>query len=89
VLFSDETIDILQRLLKAHLDLEQSHDYLRLTLDHKMKDEQWTIAEIFEAADQENKGWVSILDVQVILSQNKNKNLNMGDLEYLFRMYDN
>lgn len=76
------------RLLKAHLDLEQSHEYLRQKMDQKMKEQTWSMADMFECSDQDGKGYISLMDFQIILSQNMTKNYNMKDLEYLLRMYD-
>ena len=53
-----------------------------------MKEQTWSIADMFESCDQDGKGYISLLDFQIILSNNKTKNYNMKDLEYLLRMYD-
>ena len=74
--------------MKAHLDLEQSHEYLRQKMDQKMKEQTWSMADMFESSDHDGKGYISLLDFQIILSNNKSKNYNMKDLEYLLRMYD-
>tara|TARA_B110000285_G_C14975965_1_gene538982 strand:- start:65 stop:388 length:324 start_codon:yes stop_codon:yes gene_type:complete len=81
----EETQDIFCRLLKAHLDLEQSHEYLRQNLKRKMKEQSWIMLDIFNAMDQEAKGYISILDFQTILGQRVN---TTQDIEYLLRMYD-
>ena len=46
------------------------------------------MADMFESSDHDGKGYISLLDFQIILSNNKSKNYNMKDLEYLLRMYD-
>ena len=43
---------------------------------------------MFESADRDGKGHVSVLDFQVILTSNKSKWYDMRDLEYLLRLYD-
>ena len=53
-----------------------------------MQDQTWSIADLFEVADQEQKGYISVYDFQVILSHSKQKSSNMEDLAYLLRMYD-
>ena len=50
------------RLLKAHLDLEQSHEYLRQKMDQKMKEQTWSMADMFECSDQDGKGYISLMD---------------------------
>lgn len=76
------------RLLKAHLDLEQSHEYLRQKLNVRMQEQGWSMEDLFAAADQDGKGYVSVLDFQTILGHRKSKNYAVKDLEYLLRMYD-
>lgn len=58
----EESLDIFSRLLKAHLDLEQSHEYLRQKLNERMKEQTWSLADLFEVADQDQKGYISVLD---------------------------
>ena len=76
------------RLLKAYLDLEQSHEYLRQKLNAKMKQECWSFDNLFETCDIDGKGYISVLDLQLILSHSKNKNFCMKELEYLLKRYD-
>ena len=51
MILREETQDIFCRLLKAHLDLEQSHEYLRQNLKKKIKEQRWTLVDIFNALD--------------------------------------
>lgn len=53
-----------------------------------MQTENWEMEDMFDACDQDKKGYISVLDFQVVLSFNRNKNYNMRDIEYLLRMYD-
>lgn len=46
------------------------------------------MADMFESADRDGKGNISVLDFQVILTNNKSKWYDMRDLEYLLRLYD-
>jgi Ca2+-binding EF-hand superfamily protein len=89
---SDETQAIFARLLKGHLDLEQSHEYLRAKLNQRMQEQAWTMEDLFAATDKDQKGYVSVLDLQKILGQrsksNNPKSYAVKDLEYLLRMYD-
>jgi hypothetical protein len=32
-------------------------------MSEKMKKEGWTVSDLFSVADQENKGWISVLDI--------------------------
>ena len=80
--------DIVARLLKAYLDLEQSHEYLRQKLAHRMKQENWSMADVFEACDHDGKSYISVLDLQMILSENKNAQFSLKDIEFLLKRYD-
>jgi|TARA_B110001450_G_scaffold189341_1_gene177454 hypothetical protein len=51
MILREETQDIFCRLLKAHLDLEQSHEYLRQNLKKKIKEQRWALVDIFNALD--------------------------------------
>ena len=46
------------------------------------------MADMFESADRDGNGHISVLDFQVILTNNKSKWYDMRDLEYLLRLYD-
>lgn len=46
-----ETLDIFKRLLKAHLNLEQAHEYIRERFSKTCAKEGWELQEIFEMAD--------------------------------------
>ena len=58
----EETQEIFCRLLKAHLDLEQSHEYLRQNLDRKMREQEWTLDDLFDTLDSQRKGFIGLLD---------------------------
>jgi Ca2+-binding EF-hand superfamily protein len=75
-MLSAETKEIFGRLLKAHLDLEQSHEYLRQKMDTKMKEQTWSLADMFEASDIDGRGYISLRDFHTILQNNKNKNFS-------------
>ena len=48
---SFETIEIFKRLLRAHLNLEQAHEYIRERFSKICAVEGWKLEEIFELAD--------------------------------------
>jgi hypothetical protein len=48
---SYETQEIFKRLLRAHLNLEQAHEYLRERFSKRLTIEGWTYEEVFELAD--------------------------------------
>ena len=48
---SSETQELLKRLLRAHLNLEQAHEYLRQRLARTRGTEEWTLRELFDAID--------------------------------------
>ena len=61
---SEDTSEVMGTLLKAHLDLEQSREYLRQKLNNKMDQNTWSTADLFEACDQEGKGYLTIRDME-------------------------
>ena len=86
--------------MRSHLDIEQSHDYLRQALCRKINQNAWSIGDLFEAADKEKKGFLSVGDFEwVLMQQADEKNgrgpsaISMGtlcdpeDLGYLMRLY--
>ena len=80
---SVETADVMGTLLKAHLDLEQSREYLRQKLSAKMDQKTWSEADLFEAVDQDGKGYLTIRDFEAVM-----KKLGHKELEELVAMYD-
>lgn len=55
----------------------------------RLSDLGYTLEDAFSTADHDKKGFISVLDFQIILSGSSQSNFNMKDLEYLLRMYDN
>ena len=48
---SRETQDVFNRLLRAHLNLESSHEYLRSRLARSRGKNSWSLREIFDTLD--------------------------------------
>lgn len=81
-----DTAALLRRLLRAHLDLEQSHEYMRQSLARKMQEQNWTIGELFEAADQDKKGYLAVRDFEQILGGTSQPPLRSDDAAYLLHL---
>ena len=81
-----ETRALLQRLLRAHLDLEQSHEYMRQSLSRKMQEQNWTIGELFEAADLDKKGYLAVRDFEHILGGADQPPVRSNDAAYLLHL---
>lgn len=87
---SQETQDLFKRVLKAHLNLEQAHEYLRQRLTKVRGAEGWSLRELFDAIDQERKGTLSVYDLEkLIIQQRKGGSRNIvEETELLVALYD-
>lgn len=52
-----------------------------------MREQEWSLQDLFDTLDAQRKGFIGLLDFQLILGT-RNKNYTMNDIEYLLRMYD-
>ena len=68
---SFETQEIFKRLLRAHLNLEQAHEYLRQRITKVCNVEAWDLKELFDVADCQSKGSVSIYDLERLIIEHK------------------
>ena len=66
-----ETQDIFKRLLRAHLNLEQAHEYLRQRLHKLRKAEDWSLEELFRTIDREETGSISVYDLERLIMETK------------------
>ena len=48
-----ETQEIFKRLLRAHLNLEQAHEYLRQRISKIRQSEGWSLEDLFKAVDRD------------------------------------
>ena len=53
-----------------------------------MQQQSWSLVQILEVADQDQKGFVSLLDLQRIVNWSPKRTYNSKDIEFLLRMYD-
>ena len=87
---SRETQDVFNRLLKAHLNLEQAHEYLRSRLSRSRGANRWSLREIFDTLDYERKLTLSVFDLErLIVPFRKGGSRNIvEDIELLIAMFD-
>lgn len=64
---SYETQEIFKRLLLAHLNLEQAHEYLRQRLARIRGSKTWSLQEIYDALDSERKGALTVYDLEKLV----------------------
>jgi len=87
---SSETQQIFKRLLRAHLNVEQAHEYIRERFSKKVDTEGWRLEEMFEAVDTQGSNRLSIYDVEKLIINYKKSGSRtlIEDVELLFAMYD-
>ena len=85
--FLPETLDLLQRLLRAHLDLEQSHDFMRHSIGRMMQAQNCTAEDLFAAIDGQRKGYLTAKDFEFILTDGGRHRVDPEDAAYLIRLY--
>ena len=86
----EDTAEVFKRLLRAHLNLEQAHEYLRQRMDRSRNTNQWSLEEIFEALDGENKCSITVYDLEKMIMQMKKSGSRslLDDIELLINLYD-
>jgi Ca2+-binding EF-hand superfamily protein len=87
---SSETQQLFKRLLRAHLNVEQAHEYIRERFSKKADTEGWRLEEMFEAVDTQGSNRLSIYDVEKLIINYKKSGSRtlIEDVELLFAMYD-
>jgi Ca2+-binding EF-hand superfamily protein len=77
-------------LLRAHLNVEQAHEYIRERFSKKADTEGWRLEEMFEAVDTQGSNRLSIYDVEKLIINYKKSGSRtlIEDVELLFAMYD-
>jgi Ca2+-binding EF-hand superfamily protein len=85
---SYETQEVFKRLLRAHLNVEQAHEYLRERFTKKVAAEGWQLEDIFSAVNDANT--LSIYDIERLIIEYKKSGSRtlIEDVELLFAMYD-
>lgn len=79
-----------KRLLRAHLNVEQAHEFIRERFSKKAAAEGWSMDDLFEAVDTQSKNQLSIYDVEKLIIDYKKSGSRtlIEDVELLFAMYD-
>lgn len=87
---SYETQEIFKRLLRAHLNLEQAHEYLRQRLARTRGVNNWSLKDIYDALDTERKGALTVYDLEkLVIQQRKGGSRSIvEEIELLIAMYD-
>lgn len=85
-----ETQEIFKRLLRAHLNLEQAHEYIRERFSKTLQNEGWRLEDIFELVDNQQKNTISIYDIEKLIIEHKKcgSRTLMEEVELLMQMYD-
>ena len=86
---SDQSFEVFQKLLLTHLAEELNHEKLRKDLFEYLHSKGWTTDDTFNLADQDFKGFISILDFQVLLLKDPKVSSFLQHLDYLLRLYEN
>ena len=64
---SQETQEVFKRLLRAHLNLEQAHEYLRQRLARTRDSRNWSLEEIYNVIDSDRKGSITVFDLEKLI----------------------
>ena len=68
---STDALDLLRRTIKAHLNVEQSHEYLRIRNLKALDKENMSLASGFAELDTHAKGYLSLYDIEDIVCEFK------------------
>jgi len=87
---SYETQDIFKRLLRAHLNLEQAHEYLRQRLAKIRLTEAWSVEDLFKIVDRDENGSISVYDLERLIIEHKKGGSRslVEEIELVIAMYD-
>lgn len=88
---SQDTVELLRRLMRAHLSLAQAQEYIRLRLRKRMRQDGWTSDEVFKLIDKDSKGWIGVFDIERLLINHKRSGTSrslVSDIELIIQMYD-
>ncbi len=78
------TVQVLQRLIKAHLSLIDAQRYIKQRFQKKLG--PVTSKHIFEYLDRDRKGWVSVFDIEKFLIKYSTRAF-VQDIELLVELY--
>ena len=87
---TQDTQEVFKRLLRAHLNLEQAHEYLRQRLARSRGANVWSLREIYDCLDSDHKGTLTVYDLEkLVMIQKKGGSRSIvEDIELLIAMYD-
>lgn len=76
--------------MRAHLNLEQAHEYLRQRLARTRQNHDWSLDEVFTVLDSDVKGSISIFDIEKLIIEHKKSGSRtlVDDVDLLIQMYD-
>ena len=76
--------------MRAHLNLEQAHEYIRERFSKTLQNEGWRLEDIFELVDSQQKNTISIYDLEKLIIEHKKcgSRTLMEEVELLMQMYD-
>ena len=87
---SQDTQEVFKRLLRAHLNLEQAHEYLRKRLARTRGAQNWSLKEIYDVLDHERTGSLTVFDLEkIVIKQRKGGARSIvEEIELLVAMFD-
>jgi Ca2+-binding EF-hand superfamily protein len=80
---SQETLELIKTLMKAHLTMAQAQNYIRVRMEKHLDANLWRVEELFELIDTERKGWIGRSDLERLL-----RNISALDVELLISLFD-
>ncbi|CDW85220.1 ef hand family protein [Stylonychia lemnae] len=87
---SHDGLETLRKLTKAHLNIEQSHEYLRDRVQKLLQSENTSVQKGFTELDRGSKGYLSLYDIEDLLSEYKRLRASevVKDAEFILNLYD-
>ena len=76
--------------MKAHLNVEQSHEYIRDRLQKVLVQENTSVINSFSELDKKGRGYLSVYDIEDLLSEYKRLRASevVKDAEIIINLYD-
>jgi Ca2+-binding EF-hand superfamily protein len=83
-----DAMDLLRRMVRAHINIEHSHEYLRNRVNRVILNNNTSLRGIFEELDHQRKGYFNIFDIENMLELQREKVEAIRDVGLLMHKYD-
>lgn len=83
-----DAVDVLRRIIRAHINIEHSHEYLRNRVNRFLTNYNVSLREIFEELDHQKKAYFTIFDIENLLELQREKKEAIRDVGLLMQKYD-